>query len=393
MLKELKDGAPSGVKYCCLLLLMAFGCPESLFAQDPIPIEDTLKVVTGNRNQLVALPVIFYTPETELAFGVTGMYLFVPRGNGPEARPSFIQFVGYYSLNNQFAINAPYELRFQDSKHVVKGSVDFFRRIRRFWGIGPYTPQAGDENYSSNYIRIRGDYLTRITPMFRSGLVLRYHEFFDVEPAEPDGQLASGDILGSEGGRSVGLGVIFNYDRRDNSFAPTTGPYLETSMVLFHPWMGSDFRFLRWEFDGRHYIQTFGRQVFAFQGRGIATLGDAPFENIALLGHQTINRGYFEGRFRDQMMGAIQAEYRIPLFRGDVTGRLPIGRRFGINFFGALANVSREIRTFTIDEIKYSFGSGIRFLLNQQENVTLRLDFAWGRPGNSGIYFMVGEAF
>jgi hypothetical protein len=44
-------------------------------------------------------------------------------------------------------------------------------------------------------------------------------------------------------------------------------------------------------------------------------------------------------------------------------------------------------------ELKYSLGVGLRYLFNKEEKVNLRVDIAFGKNGDRGIYFGIEEAF
>jgi hypothetical protein len=93
-------------------------------------------------------------------------------------------------------------------------------------------------------------------------------------------------------------------------------------------------------------------------------------------------RGYYLGRYRDKNMIAIQAEYRW----------LPAIWRFGIVGFAGFGDVADKISRFDFGGFEYSYGFGLRFLLNPEQKINLRLDFGFGK-GTSGIYFTAGEAF
>lgn len=54
---------------------------------------------------------------------------------------------------------------------------------------------------------------------------------------------------------------------------------------------------------------------------------------------------------------------------------------------------SEEAETFRTAEWLPSTGAGIRFRLLKARKINLRLDFAWGKNGNDGIYFGLMEAF
>ena len=92
-------------------------------------------------------------------------------------------------------------------------------------------------------------------------------------------------------------------------------------------------------------------------------------------------RGYYLGRYRDIGILALQAEYRLPLWK-----------RIGLVGFAGLGDVFERIGDFRLDRLKYSIGGGIRFKLDAREGTNLRVDFALGKK-SFGVYFTAREAF
>ena len=92
-------------------------------------------------------------------------------------------------------------------------------------------------------------------------------------------------------------------------------------------------------------------------------------------------RGYYEGRYRDKNMIVFQMEHRMPVWW-----------RFGMVGFLGFGDVSDTIRNFALKEFKHSIGFGIRYLLNPEEKLNIRLDYAFGKD-TSGFYITWFEAF
>ena len=93
-------------------------------------------------------------------------------------------------------------------------------------------------------------------------------------------------------------------------------------------------------------------------------------------------RGYFEGRYRDNVYSMLQLEYRQYFWW-----------KFGFVAFAGMGDVAHELLSFKLKNFKYSYGLGLRFLFNKEEKVNLRMDIGIGQDGNSGIYFGIEEAF
>ena len=93
-------------------------------------------------------------------------------------------------------------------------------------------------------------------------------------------------------------------------------------------------------------------------------------------------RGYFEGRYRDLTFMMLQMEYRQYFWW-----------RLGFVVFGGVGDVADDLLNYTFEDLKYSYGLGLRFLFNQKEKVNIRIDLGFGQDGNSGLYFGVEESF
>jgi outer membrane protein assembly factor BamA len=103
---------------------------------------------------------------------------------------------------------------------------------------------------------------------------------------------------------------------------------------------------------------------------------------MGLLGSDSDMRGYYRGRYRDRQYVAFQTEYRSPVFW-----------RIGGTAFGGAGDVVPQLQAFRLQELKPSYGLGLRFLIDRQENINLRFDYAIGKDGANGFYVSFGEAF
>lgn len=77
-----------------------------------------------------------------------------------------------------------------------------------------------------------------------------------------------------------------------------------------------------------------------------------------------------------------QAEYRFPLYK-----------RFSAVLFGGTGTVGRNFSDYAVNELKYSYGGGLRFAVNKKEKLNIRIDYGIGQGKNNGFYLQLGEAF
>ena len=109
--------------------------------------------------------------------------------------------------------------------------------------------------------------------------------------------------------------------------------------------------------------------------------GDAPLLELGRLGGHEIMRGYFEGRYTERHIIATQIEWRQKLTH-----------RWGVVGFVGVGSVAPEISEFANSNVRTSVGVGVRFLVDEHENLNLRLDFGNGNE-KTNYYFKIAESF
>ena len=92
-------------------------------------------------------------------------------------------------------------------------------------------------------------------------------------------------------------------------------------------------------------------------------------------------RGYFNGRYRDNDLMCVQAEYRLHLFK-----------RFSAVGFAGEGDVNGKFSRLSLAYLKYSGGAGLCFAINKNEKQHIRFDYGTGKD-NRGFYIQFGEAF
>jgi hypothetical protein len=93
-------------------------------------------------------------------------------------------------------------------------------------------------------------------------------------------------------------------------------------------------------------------------------------------------RGFFYGRYRDNFYAMMLAEYRQYFWKS-----------FGFAVFAGIGDVSNNLLEYQFVNLKYSLGTGLRYMFNKDQKVNLRKDIGFGNDGNRGIYFGIQEAF
>jgi hemolysin activation/secretion protein len=157
-------------------------------------------------------------------------------------------------------------------------------------------------------------------------------------------------------------------------------------MLHYNQAWGSTFNFTSIISDTRLYRSIGKHNVFASQLLGQFNSGDVPFNQLALMGGESIMRGYYYGRYRDRNQIAAQVEYRFLPIPFNFTDRI------GAAVFAGAGKVFPDMRNFNLDNVVVSGGAGLRFLLFPKKDIYTRLDVAFTAEG-TGFYLFIGEAF
>lgn len=364
-----------------LALVLTLACGLPLLAQQQVPADSTTRQKLLRKSSFIPVPILYYTPETRWAGGLAALYAFRTRGQSDAARPSQLQLGLAYTQERQVLIYLPFQLFSKDESQQAYGELGYYRYVYQFFGIGNDTRLADEESYSVSFPRLRLNALRLVAPHHYLGL--RYWwDNYRITDTQEGGLLAQDDISGSQGGQVSGGGLVWNYDSRDQIFYPTKGFWTEAEVWTSAQVLGSDFNFSRLALDAVGYFSKNEKHVLAVNAWLVYTQGEVPFQQLSFLGGPKKLRGHFEGRFRDNNLWVLQAEYRA-LIRG----------RFGATLFGGMGAVSPQLKGLFGQAVHLGFGLGLRFMLSKKDHINLRLDVASNEYGQLFPYLTVREAF
>jgi outer membrane protein assembly factor BamA len=335
-----------------------------------------------NRNSLKGFPVVFYSPETRLGLGGAGVYSFHHKNDSGATFPSSVSLIAMYTMEKQTIVYAPFNLYFKQSKYWLYGEIGYYDYFYYFFGIGNSLNEDYKELYSASFIRGRLSALVKPNNDIPLYLGLKYaYDKINMKKTEAGGLLSTPEIIGSTDGTVSGLGLVANFDSRNHVFYPSKGSFVEVFGYYENKITGSSFDYSRLTIDASHFISLASQHVLAFNYYGVTIFGDAPFTHLGQLGGLRKMRGYYEGRYRDNVAMCAQAEWRFKF-----------AKNWGVHCFGGSGIVAPELSALKIDNTRFTAGTGIRFRLDKKQNLNLRADFAVGKKSH-GFYFTIGEAF
>jgi hypothetical protein len=342
------------------------------------PLNDT---ISEEKKGFLLVPLVYYSPDTRWAAGAAGVYYFTLGDSSQTTRLSYFKALADYTQNRQIDVWGEWNIFTGGEKYLFKGEVRYRNFPDRFYGIGNDSPKEAEEFYSYDYISFKTLQLRQVRPHLFVGFDYHFEYEYNFTYRDAEGQLASGTVPGYKGGTGSALGLVTVFDSRDNVVNAYRGRYFEFSTYLFEPLWGSTFDYFRVSAIHQQYFQFPNRHVLAIQQVANFNFGQVPFLDMSTVGSEVILRGYPKNRFRDKHFLATQAEYRFPIFW-----------RFGGVAFAGIGDVFETTSDLRADRLKYSIGTGLRFLMNPKERLNIRFDYGIGREGGY-YYFSVTESF
>jgi uncharacterized protein (DUF2141 family) len=336
----------------------------------------------AHKNSWVIAPFLGYTPESKVLFGINAARLFKFKGADSSARTSLADVFAIYTMQNQIIIEQNYTIFSNHDRWMDHGYSKYLKFPQYYFGVGNHLPSSNKELISYQEIKLEHVLLRKIAKGMFAGGGFRYVNIFNLtQPA--GGILETQQTSGYKGSRSVGLTLAFSSDTRDNIYNSFKGHLIKLRYNMHDKVLGGQFKFQFLEVDLRKFVKLFKSRpdVLAFQLYSQITTGNTPWNEMGTLGNDMIMRGYYAGRYRDNNLFAVQAEYRLYLTKS-----------FGLVSFLGFGDVANKLSNYNLADFKPSYGAGARFRIDNKEKLNLRFDYGFGHQTHN-LYITVTEAF
>ena len=344
------------------------------------------KALEAKDEAFLIAPIVSRTPDTRLNFSIDAIKYFKSnKKDTASTRSSHISLVADYSMNRQFKIGNSWMIYFKEDKYQSYGKVYFSNFPDVFYGVGNRTNVNDMEGFVYNKLIMFTNLLRELgNNDFYFGGSFRYNNYFDTN-TENSPILSEVNTLESIENQMLGVGVQFSIDKRNSYFYNYDGLYFNVTHHYHVPMFDFiEFQNTNITFKKFFKLNKTGKdQIFAFHLQSDLNFGETiPFFELESLGGSKILRSYAANRYRDRNFVGSQIEYRFPLFW-----------RFRGAIFTGIGEVFNRTNEVRLDYLKYSYGGGLRFVINEANMLQLRLDYGRGLGNSNAFYLGFGEAF
>ena len=184
--------------------------------------------------------------------------------------------------------------------------------------------------------------------------------------------------VGLTGFDSNGIGVVLDYDSRDNVRNPQTGTHFVAHNVAYREGLGGDESFDAYQINYSNYWGFGDGHVLATNARGRWT-SDAP-----LAGFSSLNmRGYTRGNYLAEHYSHLNLDARFSVYK-----------RWGASLFGGVGCLYEQVSDCNDGDALYPMlGAGIIYALKPEAGIVIRLEYAKGESDNEAYYLSLGHPF
>lgn len=318
-----------------------------------------------------------YASDTKFGLGLVAAGLYRTDPNDSILPPSNVSLygdvssVGFYMLGVRGNHIAP-KGRYRIDYHLY-----FYSFPSDFWGIG-YEMGDNDANKSDMkrwQAQAEVSFLFRVADNFYIGPMASYDYVIGKHIEHPE--LLQGM---DQHTWNVGAGVSLVYDNRDNLTNPHRGICLNINQMFRPRFMGNDYAFSTTAFRFDAY-QRLGKGTILAEDFGAnLNFGNPSWGMMAELGGTHSMRGYYEGRYRDKH--SLEATVEL---------RQHVWKRNGIVVWVGAGTIFPKFSALRSKQILPNAGVGYRWEF--KKNVNVRLDYGFGKSGQSGFLFNINEAF
>jgi len=299
------------------------------------------------------------------------------RMSGCEAplQPSVLSVKGDVSTSGFWLVEAQNNMILSGDSKRMDSRLRFEYMPIYFWGM-EYINGKEDANKTKMKqfkVEFSSNFLFRLTHGLYFGPYIHW-EFNKVDSIEMP-HLLEGQGLHQ---RNYGVGLTVDYDTRDFITGPSRGVYLHFDQVFFPRFLwNGNYGFSRTNFRFSYYKKAWRGAIIAGDVRAIFNYGSPSWATMAQWGGPSNMRGYYRGRYRDNNLMNATVELRQHIWR----------------WIGMVAWVGGGTVFHDLNSMHFLPNAGLGLRWAFRKHVNIRIDYGFGRAGESAFIFGINEAF
>jgi len=348
-------------------------CPPALAQSEVKQVEAKAEedaLTKLEKSPWLLAPIFQSNPKLGTSVGALAGYLHY---FDEKSRPSIFALLGQYSDTDSIVAGMQARTSFdEDRQRLIAGMVYGYVKndYSDYLGTGvPLKSNANVKGILARYTyRVHGNWFAGVQGLYQNFGVSGETSFDDMVL----------DILGVAPYKSGGVGLVAQYDSRDNENSPTRGWLLNLNNMAYRESLGANDEFDVYRADFRYYMPHGDGNVLAVRQLNHFT-NDAPTQVKAPVQLRAYKIGQYNGDYMSQI---------------EVEERYRLAEKFTATVFLGVACTYGGGRSCSDSANIYPAGGfGVQYILKPKEGIVLNLEYAQGKDDNYGFYLKMGYAF
>lgn len=318
-----------------------------------------------------------YASDTKLGIGLVAAGVYHTDMGDSILPPSNVSLYGDVSTVGFYLLGVRGTHIFPHNRYRATYKLYFYSFPYKFWGIG-YDMGDNDDNKSDMkrwQAKVSGSFLWNLGSNIFLGPSVAF-DYVKGKNVERPEYLQGMDLHSS----NYGVGFTFMFDSRDNLTNPHRGYYVNLTQMFRPRFLGNHYAFSTTEWQMDAYQQPWRGATLAEDIRTTLNFGSPSWGMMAQLGGSNSMRGYYEGRYRDKHK--IEATVEL---------RQHIWKRNSLTAWVGAGTIFPKFSQMRMRQVLPNCGLGYRWEF--KKNMNVRLDYGFGKKGQSSFLFNINEAF
>lgn len=353
------------------------GKKKSLFAKFLDYFNDANKEKERKKFDFSVIGGPHYASDTKLGIGLVAAGVYHTDMGDSILPPSNVSLYGDVSTVGFYLLGVRGTHIFPHNRYRATYKLYFYSFPYKFWGIG-YDMGDNDDNKSDMkrwQAKVSGSFLWNLGSNIFLGPSVAF-DYVKGKNVERPEYLQGMDLHSS----NYGVGFTFMYDSRDNLTNPHRGYYVNITQMFRPRFLGNHYAFSTTEWQMNAYQQPWRGATLAEDIRSTLNFGSPSWGMMAQLGGSNSMRGYYEGRYRDKHK--IEATVEL---------RQHIWKRNSLTAWVGAGTIFPKFSQMRMRQVLPNCGLGYRWEF--KKNMNVRLDYGFGKKGQSSFLFNINEAF
>lgn len=360
---------------CAFACILGYGEPVSAspLEQHTEHLQQPMAHEFGFKSgSLVGFPVPFQNPVLGTGLGVGAGYLFKDDAN---SNTSFVGLGGFKSDNGSLGYGLMASVALNENTWLFKS---FLGKADLYYDL--YGPSGNAIPIRQEGELVKASLSFGLTKDFSLGGEFRYiSSHLSLGGGNPS---LLGGIQNDNDTDIYSLGVLADWDTRDNTLYPTTGQHIAVSATGSAVSNQGDRTYGKAVVKFDNYFPTGEKSLVAARVAICGASSDTPFFDLCSLGGSDGFRGYPSTQLLGKQLASVQVAYRHRLTS-----------RFGVVAFVGAGAVSDTHTGANDGDVKLAAGLGGRVRLSKKFPLDFSADISFNDANEQLVYIYVGQKF